>query len=141
VGETDAQLNCSRHGLTIFRLEGRGAFRCLLCRQERVAERRRTVKEILVAEAGGACVVCGYDRYVGALQFHHVDPATKAFSISQSGASRALARTREEAEKCALVCANCHAELEGGIQTLADVVDKVHAADPASRVAHVDGPG
>jgi hypothetical protein len=39
------------------------------------------VKEILVAEAGGSCLICGYDRYAGALQFHHLDPATKSFGL------------------------------------------------------------
>jgi hypothetical protein len=32
------------------------------------------MKEMLVAELGGKCQKCGYDRYVGALQFHHLDP-------------------------------------------------------------------
>jgi transposase len=129
-GELETKMECPRHGLTRFRLEGRGAYRCLLCRQERVAERRRTVKEILVAEAGGACVLCGYDRYLGALQFHHIDPGTKAFALSQAGASRSLDKMRAEAEKCALVCANCHAELEAGLQTVVDAVDKVVPAAP-----------
>ena len=72
------------------------------------------MKEILVAEAGGRCALCGYDRYVGALQFHHLEPGRKRFSRADAGLTRSLAKAREEAGKCALVCANCHAELEAG---------------------------
>ena len=51
------------------------------------------VKEMLVAEAGGRCVTCGFDSYVGALQFHHRDPTTKSFEVSQV-AIRGVARDR-----------------------------------------------
>ncbi|HEV2820015.1 MAG TPA: hypothetical protein VGW11_05860, partial [Solirubrobacteraceae bacterium] len=49
-----------------------------------------------------------------ALHFHHVDPKTKAFSLSFAGVTRSIAAAREEAAKCVLVCANCHAEVEAG---------------------------
>lgn len=65
-------------------------------------------KALLVQEAGGKCVRCGYDKCLSALQFHHRDPATKLFSLS-SGIKR-LDLMREEAAKCDLLCANCHAE-------------------------------
>jgi IS30 family transposase len=106
--------SCIKHGLTGFILEKRGYYRCARCRSEQVAQRRRKVKEILVREAGGRCVLCGYDRHVGALQFHHLDPHEKSFSISEAGVTRSLARARIEAAKCALVCANCHAMVEAG---------------------------
>ena len=109
---------CRTHGQTRFILENRGYYRCVRCRMERVAARRKKVKEILVAEAGGHCVMCGYDRYIGALQFHHVDPAEKSFGIAQRGCTRGIAHARREMAKCVLVCANCHAELEGGAATL-----------------------
>jgi hypothetical protein len=99
-------------------LEGRGYYRCTRCRMERVSRRRRQIKEVLVAEAGGRCVLCGYDRCIGALHFHHVDPAAKSFAIARRGHTRSLARAREEARKCVLVCANCHAEIEAGAATL-----------------------
>jgi transposase-like protein len=106
---------CRRHGLSDFILEGRGSYRCLRCRAEAVARRRRAVKQILVQEAGGRCFICGYDRYAGALQFHHVDRGRKAFALSDRGNSRSLARAREEARKCVLLCSRCHAEVEAGV--------------------------
>lgn len=82
------------------------------------SNRRRRVKQQLVAEAGGACVLCGYSRYAGALQFHHVDPANKSFSLGLSGLTRSIEAMRAEAAKCVLLCGNCHAEVEGGVATL-----------------------
>jgi DNA-binding CsgD family transcriptional regulator len=115
-GPRDVEMSCPRHGLTCFRLDSRRSYRCLRCRQERVAERRRTVKRILVAEAGGRCARCGYDRCIAALQFHHLDPSTKSFTVSSNGVTRSLERAREEARKCVLLCANCHAEVEDGFE-------------------------
>jgi DNA-directed RNA polymerase subunit RPC12/RpoP len=108
-------MTCFRHGETEFWLEGRGIYRCLRCRSEAVSKRRRRVKEILVREAGGRCERCGYDRFVGALQFHHCTSKTKAFGLSERGMTRSLDAARAEAAKCMLLCSNCHAELEGGI--------------------------
>jgi hypothetical protein len=112
----DREMPCPRHGVTQFRIDHRRTYRCLRCRQEHVAERRRKVKRTLVAEAGGKCSACGYDRCVAALQFHHVDPGEKSFSLSSKGITRGIARAREEARKCILLCANCHAELEAGFE-------------------------
>jgi len=114
------QRPCRTHGPTTWvRTGSDGRLRCKLCRTEHVTRRRRRLKAILVAEAGGACVLCGYDRYPGALQFHHVDPATKSFAHSTQGVARSLEKAREEARKCVLVCANCHAEVEAGLATIA----------------------
>ncbi len=117
--ESQVHRECPTHGLTIYTRYGvNDSYRCLECRKARVIARRRRIKEILVEEAGGACVLCGYDRYIGALQFHHVDPTTKEFGIALNGAARSLDRARAEARKCVLVCGNCHAEVEAGIATL-----------------------
>jgi transposase len=122
-GKATVLLTCARHGETEFVLEGRGYYRCKLCRQERVAERRRRIKAILVAEAGGACCLCGYSRYVGALEFHHVDPRQKRLELSHKGLGLSIDTARAEARKCVLVCSNCHAELEGQVVSLPARVD------------------
>jgi 5-methylcytosine-specific restriction endonuclease McrA len=71
-----------------------------------------------VDEAGGACCVCGYQRYLGALQFHHVDPERKRLGLSRAGVTLSIATLRAEATKCVLLCSNCHAEVEGGVTEL-----------------------
>ena len=109
---------CPRHDWTVFRSAGGTQYRCVLCSREGVAERRRRIKQILVAEAGGRCSLCGYDRCAAALHFHHIEPAAKAFTINGQGTTRALNSLRTEARKCTLLCANCHAEVEAGVTAL-----------------------
>jgi transposase len=104
---------CPTHGQTEFMLEGRGYYRCKRCRMERVSRHRRNVKAKLVEEAGGQCVLCGYDRNLGALHFHHLDPETKLLEMSR-GISLSMEALRHEARKCVLLCSNCHAEVESG---------------------------
>jgi transposase len=123
-GLTNDIVECPRHGPTRHVRRGDGGVRCLVCRSEAVTARRRRVKALLVAEAGGRCWICGYDRSVAALQFHHVDRAHKAFSIAEGGVARSLAAALAEARKCVLLCATCHAEVEAGVATLpANVAD------------------
>jgi hypothetical protein len=111
--------SCEHHGETEFAIAGANLrLHCKRCRSEAVAKRRRRVKEILVREAGGSCRLCGYDRYFGALQFHHVDPLTKSFGMAQGGLTNGIEAFRREARKCVLLCANCHAEVEAGVREL-----------------------
>ena len=112
------QRRCAKHGNTTFVLEGRGYYRCCRCRMERVAARRRKVKRILVREAGGACRLCGFDGHPAALEFHHLDPDEKRFSLSVHGVTRSIEKLREEARKCVLLCSNCHSLVEVGAVSL-----------------------
>ena len=109
---------CKRHGAVEFGnySSGAGRFRwmCKRCIAEAVTRRHQKVKRILVEEWGGGCAICGYDKSVVSLHFHHVDPATKRFAVNMAH-GKSLAAFRAEAEKCVLVCANCHGEIEAGI--------------------------
>lgn len=109
---------CRKHGRTEFVRRPDGYSRCKRCRAAAVITRRRKVKRLLVEEAGGKCVRCGYDQSVAALHFHHLDPSEKAFGLALRGHTRALAELRAEARKCVLLCANCHAEVEHGDASL-----------------------
>jgi len=82
--------------------------------QSYVAQKRRglSAKFELMALKGGKCMRCGYFRNHAALEFHHIDPATKNFQLDQrSLANRSREEVMKEVEKCLLVCANCHAEI------------------------------
>jgi transposase len=111
-------MNCRHHGETEFILEGRGYYRCARCRSEAVVRHRKKLKATLVREAGGRCIICGYEGFVGALEFHHLDPQAKRLALSGHGVTYSLERLRAEARKCVLLCANCHAEVENGMTRL-----------------------
>jgi transposase-like protein len=113
-GRLTVTLQCRHHGETEFVLEGRGYYRCKRCRGESVVRHRQKVKAVLVQEAGGRCVICGYSRNVRALQFHHLDPERERLALSAQGVTYSFAELRAEAKKCVLLCANCHAEVEDG---------------------------
>jgi transposase len=117
-GADTAEGVCPQHGRVTFVRRGRDGFRCQRCRSEAVDRRRRKLKRILVAEAGGACRLCGYSGPPAALHFHHIDPATKSFAVAGAGITRSLASSRAEAAKCVLLCARCHAEVEHGVKRL-----------------------
>jgi transposase len=111
-------MRCMLHGETEFWLTGQGNYRCKRCRSAAVSRRRRKVKAILVGEAGGCCCICGYDRNMRALHFHHLEPSQKRHEINAKGVAIALDKLRVEARKCVLLCSNCHAEVEDGMASI-----------------------
>lgn len=111
-----AYLRCPTHGHTAFFQRPDGGFRCVKCSTAAVSKRRRQVKQILVDEAGGCCRLCGFKEHQAALQFHHLDPSEKTFHLAHGGMTRGIGRMREEARKCVLLCANCHALVEAGVK-------------------------
>jgi 5-methylcytosine-specific restriction endonuclease McrA len=80
-----------------------------------VSKRRKKIKDLAIQYKGGKCQICGYSKYNGALDFHHTDPTTKKFGLSLSGLTRSWEKTKEELDKCVLVCTNCHREIHAGV--------------------------
>lgn len=78
---------------------------------DNVKTHRHKIKEELVKYKGGKCEICGYNKCLGALDFHHLDPSQKDFTISNSNIYKNLDKLKEEVDKCILVCANCHREI------------------------------
>jgi len=68
-------------------------------------------KKQLVDRRGGQCARCGFkpqsDIEYNALDFNHREPTTKSFNISHSF-SRKWETLLAEADKCDILCANCH---------------------------------
>jgi hypothetical protein len=83
-----------------------------------VSRRRRKIKEMVVEYKGGECIVCGYKKYIGAFDLHHAGDSKKKFGLSADGLTRSWDRVKKEADKCILVCANCHREIHGGVTQL-----------------------
>ena len=71
---------------------------------------------------GGKCERCGYDNYLGGLDFHHTDPDKKDFTIGNRDFK--LKDCIEESKKCVLLCANCHRELHAGLWELTEILNK-----------------
>ena len=111
-------------------LEGRQTHFCsTACKnkhhQSYMAQKSRglTRKLELVQAAGGRCALCGYNKNLAALTFHHIDADEKSFKLDmRSLSNRKLEAIHAEMEKCILVCQNCHAELHNPHLDLADLV-------------------
>lgn len=103
---------CKYHGFTkhIY-ISSAKRYKCCKCQSEAVQKRRDTIKKILVEYKGGKCEICGYNKCIQALEFHHIDSAQKDFGIGAKGYTRSLEKNKKEADKCILVCANCHREI------------------------------
>ena len=106
-------------------------------------ERALTRKLELIAMRGGKCEICGYDKNIAALDFHHKDPSTKKFQLD----SRHLSNTTtediiEESKKCILVCSNCHRELhnpqmdKSNIPTLLEEMTSKHSSVEHKKAKH-----
>ena len=74
---------------------------------------RSIVKQRLIEYKGGRCQICGYNKCMNALEFHHLNPQEKDFTIS--GGTKSFESLKPEIDKCILVCANCHREIHAGL--------------------------
>lgn len=82
---------------------------CKPCSNKKVTDRQQGLKQQAIAYKGSKCQRCGYNRYAGALDFHHRDPGQKDFSLSNA-ALTSFEKVKAELDKCDLLCANCHRE-------------------------------
>jgi hypothetical protein len=77
------------------------------------AQRRRAIKKKLklVLDFGGKCKRCGYNKNLASLCFHHINEDEKLFTLdARTIAGLGLRTIHAEAEKCELLCHNCHNE-------------------------------
>ena len=101
---------CYKHGLTEHILTSEGRYKCKECRKQAVTEKRERNKRKLIEYKGGKCEICGYDKCLDALEFHHLNPEEKEFGLTK-GCTLNFDEMKNEADKCILVCANCHREI------------------------------
>ena len=113
--------HCSKHGYIEYRKDSstkNARYRCPKCSSEAVSKRRKKTKELLIEQHGGKCCLCGYDTCVWALVFHHINPEEKEFAIGSRGLTRSIEKLKVEANKCILVCSNCHYEIHAGLRVI-----------------------
>jgi hypothetical protein len=78
-------------------------------------ERRAEIKNELIRNTGGHCIICGYNKCLSALDFHHKDPIAKSFELAKGIGRKKIEEVRKEAEKCVLLCCRCHKEVHEGL--------------------------
>jgi len=82
---------------------------CKECRKKYSSERRKKYKLKAIEYKGGKCVDC-LDKYDGKnaciFDFHHL--RDKEFNISGLLLEKSMIKLKVEADKCVLLCANCH---------------------------------
>ena len=101
---------CKKHGLTTFTIY-KNQCRCNKCMVEYDYKKRHKIKQELVDYKGGKCEICGYDKCINALEFHHLNPEEKEFALNTANYNKSIEKLKKEVDKCILVCANCHREL------------------------------
>ena len=65
-----------------------------------VTAARQKRKQELVYIMGGKCVLCGYDKCIAALEFHHIDKSKKERQLSSRNCC-SWEKDVEEVKKCA----------------------------------------
>lgn len=87
--------------------------------RERAREKKR-VKGLAIKNSimRDGCILCG-ENEIACLDFHHIDPETKEYSVSQLLRTGSFSRAASEIEKCIVLCANCHRKLHAGVIALA----------------------
>lgn len=85
---------------------------CGDCHKKRVNDKGRENRKYAVEKLGGKCSKCGYDKYIGALDIHHLDPKIKDSNF-KSMRGWSILRIDKEIKDCVLLCKNCHTETHG----------------------------
>ena len=83
-----------------------------------VQKRRKKIRHMAVEYKDGLCQICGYNRCLEAMEFHHLNGSDKDFGISHKGYTRGWKKVKAELDKCMMLCANCHREIHAGLLQL-----------------------
>jgi hypothetical protein len=115
---------CKIHGLTEFYVRTSPKqlkYECKICRKSSVRKQAVKQKLQMMKYKGNCCSICGYNKNITALEFHHIDPKTKSFELSYHSAKN-WEEIKTELDKCIIVCSNCHKEIHNPTMELALLV-------------------
>lgn len=91
---------------------------CIQCSKLQTIDRQRKLKLRAIEYKGSKCQICGYSSCAAAMDFHHINPQEKDFSISNLRGTTFDRRILDELDKCILLCSRCHREIESGFTRL-----------------------
>ena len=101
---------------------------CRSCSRMYLFARRQAAWDAAIEAFGGQCELCGRQGPSRIFDFHHLQPTLKTTSPATLFAGLQYKRLVQELETCALLCANCHAEVEAldydGVLRLRDEVKR-----------------
>jgi hypothetical protein len=91
------------------------------------------IRRELFQKSGGKCQKCGYSKCKRALTFHHRNANEKLFGLTLNNLwSKKRELINKEAEKCDILCMNCHIEIE-------DMKSRAKEANIVERVNKIYG--
>jgi hypothetical protein len=122
-------LLCGRTYLYDYR-KGHTKRKCNSCRSNGRVD-RSSLKREMVEFLGGRCEVCGYDRCLRSLCFHHIDERAKRFGFA-GGHNRSRRSLWHELDKCVLLCLNCHGEVHAQLIEIETLVARFRHRIPAT---------
>jgi hypothetical protein len=99
-------------------------------KNRRTREKHREQWSVEISKRGlNKCLICGYDKSMVALDFHHIDPTTKDYRIAHLTNLACTSERLKELDKCVVLCANCHRiehwQKKGkSVGRLRDILDK-----------------
>lgn len=96
--------DCGKHYTPNTKKYNDSRVKCASCIKRTIAA---DVKARAIKYLGGACVDCGYSKYLVALDFDHVNQSSKEFKISGNYIFR-WTELQKELDKCVIRCAICH---------------------------------
>jgi len=89
-----------------------------------IRENQKIINDLKI----NGCAICGYNTCLAALEFHHVNPKEKNFSISSASIMRK--NIASELNKCILLCSNCHREIHHlGEEKMKKTNNKLYTGD------------
>jgi len=83
--------------------------RSRLAGSKNTTSRNKKLKYEIKMLFGGCCSICGYDKNLAALDFHHKSKKNFSISVAVNGVIDDI--FWKELAKCKLICSNCHRDL------------------------------
>lgn len=93
---------------------------CKKCVYQSQNDRRKVLKKRAIDLLGGKCQICGYNRNLASIDFHHKDPSQKEY-VWEKLRRKTWEDIVTELKKCMVVCKNCHSEIHNPEYNLFEV--------------------